>query len=221
MSKDKQSVFADKITIFVDHREGKELIDELKGYVCVVRERQLPVADFLVSDRVAVERKTYDDFVQSMIDGRLFSQLLTLKEHFDKPVLLIEGQMKRKRNVYPQAIRGCLSAVAIDYSIPILWTKDRKDTAGLIYCMAKREQKKKNRGVAIRNKKKARSLKERQEYLVAGLPNVNTALAKRLLKHFKKVEEIFTETKEGLKEVEGIGEEKARLIRKVLTKKYR
>jgi len=210
-----------KVKIYVDRREGEELVEELKEYDCDVEEKQLQVADFLVSDRVAIERKTYDDFVQSMIDGRLFAQLVTLKENFDKPILIIEGKYSNHRNIYPQAIRGCLAAIAIDYKIPILWTRNKEDTAGLIFVMAKREQTEKKRGISIRGKRKFRNIKEQQEYIVAGLPNINTALARRLLKHFKTVENIFTETEDVLEEVEGIGKEKARKIRRVLTKEYR
>ena len=55
---------------------------------------------------------------------------------------------------------------------------------------------------------------------MAGLPNINTTLAKRLLKEFGSVEKIFTASKEELERVHGIGEKIAEEIRRVITSPY-
>jgi len=46
------------------------------------------------------------------------------------------------------------------------------------------------------------------------------ALAERLLKHFKTVENVFTAKEEELMKVEGVGKERAKKIREVLTAEY-
>jgi len=51
----------------------------------------LPVGDYLISDRVVVERKSFPDLVESIIDGRLFSQAKELAEHFARPIIVVEG----------------------------------------------------------------------------------------------------------------------------------
>ena len=61
------------------------------------------------------------------------------------------------------------------------------------------------------------SFKDQQEYLVAGLPNVNITIAKRLLREFRSVQGVFDASAEDLEKVHGIGRKKADEIRKVLT----
>jgi Fanconi anemia group M protein len=143
-----------------------------------------------------------------------------LTEAYRRPILIIEGQLYGIRNVHPNAIRGALAAVALDWGVPILFAQDAKETANYIYLIARREQEEKKKEVALRGEKKALTLAERQRLIVEGLPNVSATLAKRLLRHFGSVERVFTAKESELMEVEGIGELKAREIRKVITAPY-
>ncbi|MBI4170758.1 MAG: hypothetical protein HY514_03620 [Candidatus Aenigmarchaeota archaeon] len=218
-----QSTFTDGIVIYADTREmNTRIISILKKY-CNVREKQLAVGDYILSDRVCVERKSSQDFLQSIIDKRLFIQLEELKNNFKKPVLIIEGDdlLDNARNVHPNAIRGALASITIDYAIPIIWTQTQMDTAHQLYMIAKREQIDEKRHVGIRGKKKTNSMAEVQEFLVAGMPKISTEKARRLLAHFKTPEKIFTASETELKKVEGIGEELAKQIRRIMTEKYK
>ena len=210
-----------KVTVFVDQRERASGITRELSDQVAIKPIQLPVGDFLVSDRVVIERKSSADFVQSIIDGRLFEQAAALKENFRNPIILIEGEdLYSVRNVHPNAIRGALAAIAIDFQIPILWSKDVQDSAALIVAMAKREQEEKARIVRLRGDKHAMSDSDQQEFMVAGLPGVGALLAKDLLTHFGTVEKVFTADERALKEVGKIGDKKAGEIRRVLTKAY-
>ena len=110
------------VTIIADVREIGSLVTTILKKKCEVREQQLTVADYLLSERVAVERKTTQDFISSVVDGRLFRQLPALKETYAAPVLLVEGDdlFHIKRDVHPNAIRGALASVAIEYIISTL-----------------------------------------------------------------------------------------------------
>lgn len=59
-----------------------------------------------------------------------------------------------------------------------------------------------------------------QQYIVAGLPFVETTLAKRLLKAFGTIEEVFSASERDLQNVDGIGKKKSRRIREVVSAKY-
>lgn len=72
----------------------------------------------------------------------------------------------------------------------------------------------------MRAEKKPLSLKEQQEYVVAGLPNVESTLARRMLEAFESVENIFSATEEDLRNVKGIGKGIAAKIRRVITERY-
>ena len=54
---------------------------------------QLKVGDYIVSPESAIERKTIQDLLNSIYDGRLFVQCSQLTEHYVKPVLIIEGNI--------------------------------------------------------------------------------------------------------------------------------
>lgn len=210
-----------KIVVYIDSRELKSEVPKvLKELGVEIEVKTLDVGDYVVSEEVAIERKSANDFIQSIIDGRLFEQMKRLTEAYRRPILIIEGQLYGIRNVHPNAIRGALAAVALDWGVPILFAQDAKETANYIYLIARREQEEKKKEVALRGEKKALTLAERQRLIVEGLPNVSATLAKRLLKHFGSVERVFTAKESELMEVEGIGELKAREIRKVITAPY-
>jgi ERCC4-type nuclease len=62
-----------------DREEAGGVIAELRGRPDVALEvRRLPVGDFLVEERFAVERKTLADFSCSVVDARLFKQAAAL-----------------------------------------------------------------------------------------------------------------------------------------------
>ncbi|MFC2175309.1 DEAD/DEAH box helicase, partial [archaeon] len=212
-----------KVTIFVDNRErASGITRELMSQEGIaIKPMQLPVGDFLVSERVVVERKSANDFVQSMIDGRLFEQAQSLKDNFRNPIILIEGEdLYSVRNVHPNAIRGALAAIAIDFAIPIIWSSGVADSAAIITVLAKREQEEQKRNVRLRGDKHAMTDHDQQEFLVGGLPGVGGLLAKDLLKHFGTVEKVFKADDRKLKEVEKIGPKKAKEIRRILEKEY-
>jgi len=182
----------------------------------------MPVGDYILSDRVCVERKTAEDFLQSIIDRRLFSQLENMKSNFKNPLLIVEGEqlLDSGRNIHPNAIRGALASICIDYSIPIIWTSTQMDTAHQLYMIAKREQLEEKRSIGIRGKKKTKSLAEMQEFLIAGIPKISTEKARNLLKHFQTPEKVFRASETELKKVDGIGDDLARQIRQLMSKKY-
>ena len=205
-----------KVLIFADSRE-KEVLKELENYNCTIKKRSLIYGDYACG-RVCIERKTAQDFIKSITDGRLFEQLKNLKDQFEKPLLIIEGNDLYNR-LNPNVIRGALAAIAIDLSIPIIWTQNPAQTAGMIFWIAKREQEEK-RITAIRTKRKTISQQAQQEFIIAGLPNVSTILAKRLLKHFKSIKAIFSASEKELTKVAGIGKKKAKKIHDIINSKY-
>lgn len=212
----------EKPKIYVDHREiASGVVKELKNMDLDLETQQLKVGDFLASERTVIERKTYKDFISSILDGRLFEQAQELKENFTNPIMIIEGKTKRERNVHPNAIRGAISSIALDFQIPILHTDNTKDTASLLYQMAKREQIKEEREVRVKGRKKPVLLPDQQIHMAQSLPGIGPQLAKQLIKEFKTLENLFTASKQELKQVEGIGEKKAKKIKKLLTTKWK
>jgi Fanconi anemia group M protein len=211
-----------RVRIIADHREeASGVIEELRGLGVNLEVCQLKVGDFILSDRVGVERKSVDDFLQSIVDKRLMPQAQMLRETFERPVLIIEGKgLYNRRAIHPNAISGTLAALAVDVGIPIIPTVDEKETALILVAIARREQISEKREVAVRGEPKKFSLPECQRFIVEGLPGVSAVLAKRLLEHFGTVERVMCASEQELQQVDGIGREKAREIRRVLTAIY-
>lgn len=208
--------------IIADHRESAStVIRNIHRLDLEVEMQQLEVGDFILSERVGVERKTVRDFLQSLVDGRLLEQTKNLAETFERPLLILEGEgLYTERGIHPNAIRGALACITIDYHIPILYTEDEKDTAKIIASIVKREQKEGKTEIPIRSERKSLTLSELQRFVVEGLPGVSAVLAKRLLNHFESVEAVMRASEEELQEVHGVGKEKSRDIRRVLEAKY-
>jgi len=217
------SVKENKIKIFADHREkGTGVIKELIELDVELRLESFPNADYILSSRVGVEFKTVHDFVQSIIDGRLLEQIKNLKNNFERPLLIIEGveDIYSVRNVHANAIRGMLAAIAVSYGVPILYTKNFKDTAMLMNIIAKREQEETGKDFSLHPQKKALSLKEQQEYIISSLPGIGSGLSKPLLKYFKSVKNVINAEKKDLEKVEKIGEKKAERIKDIVDREY-
>ncbi|MFA5357711.1 MAG: DEAD/DEAH box helicase [archaeon] len=213
-----------EIIIFADTREGPStVIRELTEKGVIVRTKQLDTGDYVLSREVCVERKTVEDFIGSMIDGRLFSQLVNLRESYEKPLLIVEGKMEELftlRNIHKNAIMGALTSIALDYNVPILNTKDAKETAEFIYVIAKREQLGRDKEIGLRFGRKGLTLEEQQRFIVEGIPMVGPMLAKSLLKEFGSIKKIANADEKQLQKVENLGEKKAKRIFKVFNEKF-
>ena len=63
-------------------------------------------------------------------------------------------------------------------------------------------------------------LSGQQEFLVAGLPFINSTLSRRLLAQFGSVRKVFTAKPERLMKIDKIGEKKARQIWDLINARY-
>ncbi|MBI2129609.1 DEAD/DEAH box helicase [Candidatus Woesearchaeota archaeon] len=212
-----------KTRIYADYREkGSGVIKELVDLNVDLKLEKLETADYLLSSRCAAEFKNVEDFVNSIIDGRLLEQIKDLKQNYERPLVIVEGteDIYSVRNVHANAIRGMLATIAVSYGIPILFTRNFKETALFLKMIAAREQEETGSDFSMHGSKKPFTLKEQQEYVISSLPGIGSGLAKPLLKHFKTVKNVVNASEEELQDVEKIGPEKAKKIREVADKEY-
>ncbi|MBN1386707.1 DEAD/DEAH box helicase [Candidatus Woesearchaeota archaeon] len=209
--------------VYADLREkGSGIMKDLIGKGFSIQLKNLEVGDYVLSSRCAVEIKTVPDFVDSIIDGRLLSQLKELKKNFERPLVLLVGQedIYSQRKIHPNAIRGMFSTIALSYGIPIMQAKDSQEAASLLAIMAKREQEQTSKDFNPHGSRKPMSQKELQEYIVSSLPGVGSGLAKPLLEHFGSVKKVMDASEERLQKVDKIGPNKAKEIRSILDEDY-
>jgi ERCC4-related helicase len=210
------------VAVLADHREkDNRVVKELIDLGLSVQTGQLQSADYLISGRVAVELKKVPDFVASIIDGRLLDQVRGLKQNFDKAVVIIEGEedIYAVRKVHANAIRGMLSSIVLDFGVPVLYTKNPKDTAGLLAVMAKREQDK--GGEFSLHQAKPQSPRDQQEFVVSAFPGIGLSTARLLLQRFGSVKSLVNSSKKDLVSLEGIGEKTADRLLKLFEEEYK
>jgi len=206
----------EKNLIICDYRE-REITKLLKQLNAKVSITNLPYGDFLIGNEIAIERKSHSDFISSIIDGRIFSQIKNLKENFEKVILIVEGFSERKIN--ENALKGAIATLLLDENVSVVNTLNARDTAKTILWIA-RKVGKKGKYTSIKILKKGKNIREMQEKIIATLPGIGIKIARRLLKHFKNVKNVFNASEDELQKVRGIGKEVAKRIKEVIESNY-
>jgi len=210
-------LWSEAMKISVDHRErASGLLELLRKNNVIIEVQQLPFGDYIINNSITIERKTARDFIISIIDGRLFSQLSNLRKNCLCPILLIEGNpYKIDVDMDPAAIKGALISVQTIWYVPIVFTHSKEDTVGTLLMIAKQDESYMD-VVPLRGGYRPKRLKSRQLYILQGLPKVGPTIAKRLLDHFGCVSKVMNAPIDELMKVDGVGAASAAQIRDVL-----
>jgi ERCC4-type nuclease len=175
--------------VIIDNRENK-----LKALLNVNKDKityeikQLDVADIVVSSEVAIERKEGSDFISSILDNRIFEQLLRLKDTYSSPILILEGlnqEVLSNTGVRKSSIYSILAKISYKMGIAIIPTQNLEDTLIAIERIAFREQIKKDSSLFSRKAPKHMSLEERRTFIIEGLVDIGPKKAKALIEKFK------------------------------------
>jgi ERCC4-related helicase/ERCC4-type nuclease len=210
------------IGIYVDSRE-RDVAKKVEALGIDIKLKTLEVGDYVVSDRVGIERKTAEDFVDSIVhpEREFFRQISDLSRSYERPILILEGSEFYNRQMHPNALRGALASIAVDFGVSIIPTENVDGTAALIALIARREQGDGGRVLKDHGSKTSRTLKEQQEYLISAIPSVGPAVARNLLKHFRSVENIVNASRDELMAVELVGPKIAERIRELVSGEYK
>ncbi|WP_394740841.1 DEAD/DEAH box helicase [Natronococcus roseus] len=188
-----------------------------------IRLETLEVGDYVLSDRVAVERKSVADFVDSLVGGdrSVFEQVGAMGRHYARPIVIVEGEgLYEQRDIHPNAVRGALSSLAVDFGASVLRTESEADTTELLAVIAGREQGTSNREVSVHGEKQAKTMAEQQEYVVSSIAEIGPVTARALLEEFGTVEAVMIATEDELMEADGVGRVTAERIRDVIGSEY-
>lgn len=204
------------INILADDREQKsEVIRSLSEIENVCLEiRRLSVGDYQIDNRVIVERKTLKDFAISIIDGRLFRQMIRLTNSTFRGVLILEGTAGdiADLGITREAMQGALITVSLILGIPVLRATDAAETAKLIVYMA-RQLEAIARGGVHRPGYRPRDKRKKQLFILQGIPGIGPERAGRLLDKFGSVEGVISAGSDELQTIYGIGKNVADKIK--------
>lgn len=193
-------------TVYVDNREkGSSIVRALLNQEINIVTDTLPVGDYILSNRVAVERKTTEDFARTLMRQDLFPQISKLKETYERPILIVEGDDLYNHSLPKNAVQGAISSIIVDYQIPVIFTRDPEETAEYLHRISFREQILERRPATVKTLVKPSSIAEEQLKLVSQIPKINTKIATNLLREFGTIRNIFNQNQDSLRKVKGIG----------------
>ena len=208
------------IRIVIDERERKSGIPKLLQAIGVnVEVKTLPIGDYIVSHETVVERKSIHDFMSSVFDGRLFDQCSRLKDHFQFPIILLEGNVDEIESIAenPLVFYGALSTIAVDFKIPVIPTPNAVHTAKLLVSLSSR--KKSIKGPLLKKIKKSNDTQKQQLIVLCSLPGIGEKTAIRMLEKFGTPLKALSSSTKDLAKIPGLGESRAKKIKKMLQEK--
>ena len=210
----------ENLRIVVDERERKSGIpDLLKSVGLNVEMKTLPIGDYIVAPETIVERKSIRDLLSSIFEGRLFDQCTRLKENFEFPIVLLEGNVDEIEEITenPLVFYGALSTVVIDFKIPIIPTPNAIHSAKLLVSLCSRKGIPK--GPFLKKIRKSNDLEKQQLSTLCSLPGVGDKFAIRMLEKFGSPIRALNASTSELAKVEGLGEARSKKIKKMLESK--
>ncbi len=187
-----------KTEIIIDNREKQSLVASYLSKEANIKFEQLGIADYLIGD-IAIERKSYSDFIHSMINKRLISQLIEIKK-YPSCFLIIEGRELKESENLENASRGMILSAILKFQIPIIFSKNEQDTAKFILLLAKKIDKPEQEP-ALRYMPSSMSKEEQKQFILEGFPDIGPKTAKKLLEKFKTIKNIINAPEEELKEI--------------------
>ncbi|MFX1409608.1 MAG: ERCC4 domain-containing protein [Promethearchaeota archaeon] len=181
--------------VIIDNRETKlkTILDQKKDTI-TYEMKQLDIADIVISGDVAIERKEGFDFVSSIMDNRLFEQLLRLRETYIYPILILEGlndNVFETTGMNMKSIYGALAFISYKLGIAVIPTRNVEDTAIVIERIAYREQVKDSMPIFSRKAPKEMSKKERRTFIIEGLVDIGPKKARALIEKYKTPHQVF------------------------------
>lgn len=201
--------------ILLDTRESPETKDIL-GLFLKSEEKMLPVGDIVYNDSVVFEHKTINDFISSVFDGRLFTQIDAMKDNYPHSYVLVSGtltelletaEMINRYNSILAAVCSCFRRGS-----PVIFCDTLINLADVVKMLGEKLTDNKVRSRPIVKTK----MEDLRLQFICSLPNINEKKGKALLEKFGSVSGVINAPSDELMTVYKVGEKTAKGIRAVL-----
>jgi ERCC4-type nuclease len=121
----------------IDFREQRSgIVEELSKFndqlsleLCA-----LQTGDYLIRDKIIVERKTLSDFLASIKNGRVFQQAYRMAQSSKNGIIILEGDksMVDTSSMSRKAVQGTLIHIEVLIGIPVIRSLNIQETAILL-----------------------------------------------------------------------------------------
>lgn len=126
-----------KIDLKIDFREQRSGITE---EIEKITDRltfelvTLPTGDYLIENKIIVERKTLSDFQVSIKNGRIFLQAYRVAQSGKNGLIILEGDksMIDSGSMSRKAVQGALIHLEVFVGIPVIRSLNIQETAALL-----------------------------------------------------------------------------------------
>jgi Fanconi anemia group M protein len=200
------------LTILVDHRErAGSLIETLGRQGARVETAVLQVGDYVVGDRVGIERKAVADLHRSIRDRRLWTQVAALRADLRRAYLVVEGRSIDAGCISRAGIRASLLAVS-ELGVVVVLSADQVDSALWIWRIACRHG-----GTGARPAtRSARRGRRPSIAVLSAVPGISPSLALALEAAFGSVAGVARASRQELMAIPGIGATRATSLQRAL-----
>jgi Fanconi anemia group M protein len=206
--------------IYIDNQElthGTAVLHLFDDAGVVYKSGVMATGDYMITDDIVIERKTEEDMLNSLFDGRLLDQCKRLKNEFKKPLIILE---KSDRIVDYKLLEKLKISISISWGIPILESNSLKHTVLLLKSIAIKYQKKKEyKPFKVQHAKKDLSLPDNQRLIIESLPGISAVKGLQILKECKTIKNIVNT--DDLTFIDGIGKILNEKIQKVLNTPFK
>ena len=201
------------IKIICDFREKHSGIPKLLADNKInVSFSSLSTGDYIINDQIIVERKTAEDFIQSIMDNRLFEQCSKLKKDIRRVLIIIEGNPYRtEHKIDGRAVKGAILSILTAWQIPVIYSQSADSSVELLMMLGTQSLKE---DIYIRTYSgyKPKKIKSQRLRFLQGIPSTGPAIAGRLIENFGNIKSIVNASVDELRKIKGIGKKNAKRI---------
>lgn len=177
-----------------------------------IEEKRLEVGDYLLGT-FCIEYKTWSDFYASMLDGRLWQQLINMKQ-YDHPMIAVVGdkykslfQMAQYRRGQPEkTILSGLVTIYKSFSTPILMFDNDKDFCEFVAALFKSLNSDKVSHRPVFHRRRSKRINDVKEDVISeARGGVSVGKAKMMLKENDYSIKKLVNNLDKLENIKGIG----------------
>tara|TARA_R110002020_G_scaffold186810_2_gene384901 strand:+ start:234 stop:926 length:693 start_codon:yes stop_codon:yes gene_type:complete len=221
--------------LLIDSRENSklsELIEKKANQSNIQNKKQwLEVGDYVIGD-VCFEAKSAMDFLNSVINKRIWTQVDNMDRNYNKNFVVIYGSVKdalgamkyiktfnnanpaARKNMYELQFKGAIGRLRLDYDIGVIWRDSVEDAANEIITLSKMAPV--DRKVIMPSIPRRIATNDVRIDMLTAIKGVSQSKAKELLKLNGSIMEIGDSNKDELTIAKGIGNTVADRILTVL-----
>ena len=208
--------------LIIDSRENSKLQVLVETYSkrlnIQTKKEWIEIGDYVVGD-VCFEAKSAQDFIASVFDRRLWTQLDNMDRVYETNIVIIYGSIKDAQRVSNHMVSkltkdakeilihnkflGAISKIMLDTDAKPVWVPNEEQAAKIITAVAKVQPM--NREIIKPRLAKRIATVDMRADVLSMIKGVSIKKAEKLLEEFGSIMELGEHTANELAEIEGIG----------------